>query len=158
MLETICMQIWAASWQNQPNGLCAQRRLRSAWASAQSDQSSLSAWRKLGSLTTHWMHREYSDQTGWMPRLIWVFAGRTGHFVGFVMRWLICRTIMLWFTVSWFCSCTRLTCSFRVPDTLQRNNHHLHMLYKRRWQCHHKSSMVQSNLTHVGMDPSLEFR
>ena len=24
-----------------------------------------------------------------MPRLIWVFAGHTGHFVGFVMRWLI---------------------------------------------------------------------
>ena len=30
---------WAASWQNQQNGRCAQRRLRSAWASAQSDQS-----------------------------------------------------------------------------------------------------------------------
>ena len=29
------------------------------------------------------------DQTGQMPRLIWVFAGRTYHFVGFVMRWLI---------------------------------------------------------------------
>ena len=29
------------------------------------------------------------DQTGWMPRLIWVFAGRTGHFVGFVLRQLI---------------------------------------------------------------------
>ena len=27
------------SWQNQQNGMCAQRRLRSAWASAQSDQS-----------------------------------------------------------------------------------------------------------------------
>ena len=30
---------WAASWQNQRNGMCAQRRLRSAWASAQTDQS-----------------------------------------------------------------------------------------------------------------------
>ena len=30
-----------------------------------------------------------SDQTGWMPRLIWVFTGRTCHFVGFVMRRLI---------------------------------------------------------------------
>ena len=27
-----------------------------------------------------------SDQTGWMPRLIWVFAGCTCHFAGFVMR------------------------------------------------------------------------
>ena len=79
---------WAASWQNQQNGMCAQRRLTSAWASAQSDQSSLSAWRKLGSLATHWAHSEDSDKTGRMPRLIWVFAGRTCHFVGFVMRWL----------------------------------------------------------------------
>ena len=57
--------------------LCAQRRLISAWASAQSDQSSLSAWWKLGPLATHWTHSEDSDQTGRMPRMIWVFAGRT---------------------------------------------------------------------------------
>ena len=38
-------------------------------------ESSLSAWRKLGSLATHWMHSE--DWSDWqMPRLIWVFAGR----------------------------------------------------------------------------------
>ena len=61
----------------QTKWVCAQRRLRSAWASAQSDQSSLSAWRKLGSLATHWAHSEDSDQTGRMPRLIWVFAGCT---------------------------------------------------------------------------------
>ena len=30
-----------------------------------------------------------SDQTGQMPRLIGVFAGRTGHIVGFVMLQLI---------------------------------------------------------------------
>ena len=40
-------------------------------------KSSLSAWRKLRSLVTHWVHSEDSDQTGRMPRLIWVFAGRT---------------------------------------------------------------------------------
>ena len=38
-------------------------------------ESSLSAWRKLGSLATHWAHSEDSDQTGRMPRLIWVFPG-----------------------------------------------------------------------------------
>ena len=32
---------------------------------------------------------EDSDQTGWMPRLTWVFAGRTCHSVGFIMRRLI---------------------------------------------------------------------
>ena len=37
----------------------------------------LSAWRKFGSLTAHWAHSEDSGQTGQMPRLIWVFAGRT---------------------------------------------------------------------------------
>ena len=30
---------WAASWQNQKYGMCAQQRLRSAWASAQSNKS-----------------------------------------------------------------------------------------------------------------------
>ena len=40
-------------------------------------ESSLFAWRNIGSLTTHWAHSEDSDQTGRMPRLIWIFAGRT---------------------------------------------------------------------------------
>ena len=40
-------------------------------------ESSLSAWRNLGSLTTHWAQSKDSGHTGWMPRLIWVFAGRT---------------------------------------------------------------------------------
>ena len=49
---------------------CAHSELRSAWAFTQSDQSSLSTWRKLGSLDTHWVHSEDSHQTGRMPRLI----------------------------------------------------------------------------------------
>ena len=32
---------------------------------------------------------EDSDQTGRMPMLIWIFAGRTCHFVGFVTRRLL---------------------------------------------------------------------
>ena len=43
---------------------------------------------------------EGSDQTGRMPRLIWVFAGRTCHFVGFVMRQLICHYFYLFVIVS----------------------------------------------------------
>ena len=46
--------------------------IRPVWS-----ESSLSAWRKLGSLATHWAHSEDSDQTGQMPRLIRIFAGRT---------------------------------------------------------------------------------
>ena len=34
---------------------------------------------------------EDSDQTGRMTRLTWVFSGRTDHFVGSVMRRLICN-------------------------------------------------------------------
>ena len=52
-------------------------------------ESLLSAWRNIGPLTTFWAHSENSDQTGQMPRLIWVFAGRICHFVGFVMWWLV---------------------------------------------------------------------
>ena len=37
---------------------------------------------------------EDSDQTGRMPRLIWVFAGRTYYFVGFVMRRLILLNVI----------------------------------------------------------------
>ena len=46
--------------------------IRPVWS-----ESSLSAWRKLGSLATHRAHSEDSDQTGRRPRLIWVFAGCT---------------------------------------------------------------------------------
>ena len=46
--------------------------IRSVWS-----ESSLSPWRNTGSLATHWAHSEDSDQIGRMPRLIWVFAGRT---------------------------------------------------------------------------------
>ena len=55
--------------------------IRPVWS-----KSSLSAWRNLVSWANHWAHGEDSYQTGRMPGLIWEFAGRTNHFVGFVMR------------------------------------------------------------------------
>ena len=51
------------------------------------------------SLCTQWVAKdssflhadsEDSDPAGQIPRLIWVFSGGTCHFVGFVMRLLIC--------------------------------------------------------------------
>ena len=66
--------------------VCAQRRLRSAWASAQSDQSSLCAqWVAKDPSFLH-ADSEDSDQTGRMLRLIWVFAGRR-----FTLLVLSCR-------------------------------------------------------------------
>ena len=77
---------WTAARQNQKHDLCAQRPLKSALASIQSDRSlHCPLWRNLGSLAIPKAQSEGSDQTGWMPRLIWVFAGRTCHFDGFVM-------------------------------------------------------------------------
>ena len=146
-------RIWPGAQQKQQRDLCTQRRLRSAWASAKSDQSlccalygtqtffrqtaktnqtgqtnwvsellcacshvshenlsslmtkptkwhvrpgwsesSLYAWRNIGPSATHWVHSKDSDQTERMPRLIWVFAGRTCHFV----RWLTCVNLVSW--------------------------------------------------------------
>ena len=76
-----------AKWPVWPAKTEISLDIRPVWS-----EWSLSAWRKLGSLATHWTHNEGSDQTEWMPRLTWVFAGRTSHFVGFVMRRL-----------TWFC-------------------------------------------------------
>ena len=67
---------WAASWQNQQS-VCPAKTQISLGIRPVRSESSLSAWRKLGSLATHWALSEDSDQTGRMPSLIRVFAGRT---------------------------------------------------------------------------------
>ena len=54
--------------------LCAERKISLGTCPVWSEPS-LSAWRKPGSLATHWAHSKDSDQTRWMPKLIWVFAG-----------------------------------------------------------------------------------
>ena len=51
-------------------------------ASAQADHSSLSAWRRTGSLTTHKIPSEDSDQTTRMRSLIRVFAGHSCILIG----------------------------------------------------------------------------
>ena len=65
------------------------------------------------SLCTQWIAKdprcrhansEDSDQTGQMLRLIWAFAGRTGHFLGFVMRRLI------WSLVYSYCNILHEIC------------------------------------------------
>ena len=57
--------------------LCAQRRLRSAWASAQLIRVFAVRMKKAWVLSYLLSTSKDSDQTGRMPRLIWVFAGRT---------------------------------------------------------------------------------
>ena len=88
---TICHSIciWAASWQNQQNDFSNQRRLRSAWASALSDQSLCCLHEETLGPQLPIERTVKTDQNGQMLKLIWVFAGCTDHFVGFVMRWFI---------------------------------------------------------------------
>ena len=45
---------------------------------------------------------EDSDLTGWMPRLIWTFAGWTGQFVGFAV--LQCKSYFFWLLGSYLLS------------------------------------------------------
>ena len=71
-------------WSVHPAKIQINLGIRPVWS-----ESLLSAWRNTGPLTAYWVHSEDSDQTGRMPRLIWVFAGRTDHFIGFVMMQLI---------------------------------------------------------------------
>ena len=67
---------WYKPQQDKTNKMmCAQQRLGSAWASAQSDQSSLYAsWVAKDPTFLH-ADSEDPDQTGWMPRLIRVVPG-----------------------------------------------------------------------------------
>ena len=60
---------------------------------------------------------EDSDQSGRMPRLIWVFAGRTCHFVGLVTMRLIFSSILMavseqtdWLCLLNMCHIMRKTC------------------------------------------------
>ena len=73
----LCLNNWATSWQNQQNGL-----------HVQSEPSSLCALWVAKDHTVLHANSKASDQNGQIPRLIWVFAGRTYHFVGFVLMWL----------------------------------------------------------------------
>ena len=79
---------WTASWQNQQNGLCIQRWLRSAWASVWSDQGLSCPHEETLSPpeATHWVCCEVSDQTEQMPSLGWAHRS----FCWFVMRLLKC--------------------------------------------------------------------
>ena len=75
------VSIWAGVRQNLQNYLCAQRRLRSAWASPQSDQNlRFVLYLVAEDQSNLQVASEDSDQTGRMARLIWVFAGRTAYF------------------------------------------------------------------------------
>ena len=90
--------LFTCAWENLQKGMCTQWRLRSAWASAQADQSSLSAWRKLGSLATHWAHSEdWSDWADvqadlslrWVHMQFWRFCHALAHSLSVYLQYRI---------------------------------------------------------------------
>ena len=72
-------------WHVRPAKTQISLGIRLVWS-----ESLLSAWRKLGSLATHWVHSEDSDHQA-DQSLRWVHS----NFVGFVMRRLICKAYIL---------------------------------------------------------------
>ena len=84
-ISWMCHKIYTSCLMTKPTKwLWTRQRLGSAWESAQSDQSSQFAqWVAKDPSFLH-VDSEDSDQTGWMPRLIWVF---TGHTVLLVLSW-----------------------------------------------------------------------
>ena len=67
---------WAATWQNnkmavRPAKTQISLGIRPVWS-----EFSLCAWWVVKDPSFPHADSEDSDQTGWMPRLIWVFAGR----------------------------------------------------------------------------------
>ena len=102
------LSAWKKTWVlSYP--LKAQRRLWSDWADAQADLSLCWAHSHfvgfvMRRLKWFWLLTLLSlisqIRMQWqMPRLIWVFAGRSCYFVGFVVRRLISR-LCLWVDVS----------------------------------------------------------
>ena len=79
--------------------VCAQRRLRSAWASAQSSESLLSSWRNIGPLPTHWAHR-LGRCPGWSETLLGAHSFCWFcHVVAPVFTYCFCEVYTI-------CSCT----------------------------------------------------
>ena len=71
--------IWNTAWQNQQN----EKTQISLGTCPDWSESSLCALRVAKGPTYLHVDSKDSDQTGWMPRLIWVFAWHICHFVGF---------------------------------------------------------------------------
>ena len=74
-------KLWAPMWENVASDMCPQRRLISAGTFAQSDQSSLSAWRNFAFLAIQNGLNDF-DQTMRMHRLN--------------LRWRTCLKVRFW--------------------------------------------------------------
>ena len=107
LLRLSCVYfIRVATWENVPSDLCAQRKLKSACASVQSDQSFRCPHEELCIIGYPKCASEDSDQTARMRRLIWIFAWCTCPKVRFMRFGLIYRQIYLTFKWPEHRTCT----------------------------------------------------
>ena len=83
-IETFYVYIWAASWQNQQCGLCAQRRLRSDWV----DPGVRPVWSE-SSLCAQWVAKDpsfqHTDRLGGRPG--WSESWLGAHAILLVLSW-----------------------------------------------------------------------
>ena len=97
----ICLIIfWYRWWYHWYNDHVSWTKIEAMCRYIYPTPSMFQRYQLLGSLATHWAHSEDSDQTGRMPRLIWVFSGRSCNFVGFIMKRLssVCSsTTAVWY-------------------------------------------------------------
>ena len=77
--------IWAASWKKKNDCAQAKMQISLGFCPVWSESLLCAQWVAKDPSFLH-VDSEDSDQTGQMPRLIWVFAGHTCHFVNFVLR------------------------------------------------------------------------
>ena len=111
-----CLITKPTKWHVRPVKTQISRGIRPVWS-----ESSLCAWRKLGSLTTHWAHsKDWSDWADAKPDLSLRWAH--SHFVGFVMRRLkyLWQLTSLRLFSSVFCLSSSLSSLFRLQfETLE---------------------------------------
>ena len=98
---------WAAAWQNLQKWLC---QISLGFRPVCSESSLCAQWVAKDPSFLH-ADSEDSDQTGRMPRLIWVFAGRTCHFCWFYHE---AAQVFSWLTIFF------LGCSSSVAIRTQR--------------------------------------
>ena len=104
------------------------------------------------SLTTHKEHSEDSDQTGRMPRLIWVLAGRPGHFVSFVVRRLKLHIYIVWILAQ-----IVLKILISEHNYLQHQKEEMSQLMRLWYLLHRRPAKAQASLhiRAVSQEPSL---
>ena len=142
--------IWAASWRNQQNGMCAQRRLIRVFAVRMKKALVLS-------YPLSAQQRLWSDWAE--PRLIWVFAGRTVILLvlswsgSFLKQLSVCCSFVTPKSVLWRIEClpqnikTPLPLNSFVPVFKSLYSCIIDGNFRVTWQCQEISSFTRGYKT-----------